>query len=177
MIQVESIRDWTPVWSMYETAFPRCERRSWEQHQRALATEAGFSCVQISRSFQPVALLFYWHLSGDLLFVEHLAVAEHCRGQGVGNAVLQWLQKMGKPIILEIEPVVDFVTERRRRFYHSAGFAELPYEHVQLPYHADTPPVPMHLLSWPGVLPEQMVMDFEQELRSRVMRYTDAVTG
>ncbi len=175
MIQVENIRDWAQVWALYETAFPRCERRSWAQHRRALASDPEFCCMQISRSSQLVGLLFYWRLSG-LLFVEHLAVAEHCRGQGVGHAVLQWLQQMGKPIILEIEPVVDSVTARRRQFYCSAGFVELPYEHVQLPYHADTPAVPMRLLSWPEGVSEQIVADFEKELHMRVMRYADAVT-
>lgn len=172
MICFGRVTDWPNVWALCESAFPRSERRSWAQHRRAMAAEPGFECVQVSRGGRVVALVFYWELQHGL-FVEHLAVAPECRGQGIGRAVLQWLQQKGQPIILEIEPVVDSLTRRRLSFYSAAGFSELPYEHVQLPYHADSAAVPLRLLSWPIAMTENQVIIFEQELRERVMQYVD----
>lgn len=139
-----------------------------------MAAGAGFECVQVHRDGQVVALVFYWRLPG-CLFVEHLAVLGKCRGQGIGRAVLQWLQAKAMPIILEIEPVVDYATRRRLEFYAAAGFVELPFEHEQLPFHADSPAVPMRLLSWPVAMTAAQIDDFERELRGRVMLYSDAV--
>lgn len=138
-----------------------------------MAVEPGFECVQVSRNAQAVGLVFYWQLS-QCLFVEHLAVDAACRGQGIGKAVLRWLQAKGRPIVLEIEPVTDSTTQRRLRFYTSAGFIELHMEHVQLPYHADSAAVPMRLLSWPIAMLPGEVGAFEKELRERVMCYADS---
>ncbi|MBR5894440.1 MAG: GNAT family N-acetyltransferase [Akkermansia sp.] len=161
------------LWQIYEDAFPREERRSWEQHCRAMLSEPGFYCMRLAQNGRSVGVLFYWQL-GDFYFLEHLAVRAADRGLGIGHAALQWLQTLGKPIILEIEPPVDDISRRRLTFYRSLGFSEQAQEHVQAAFHADTAAVPMSLLSWPTVQSDATVASFELLLRNVVMKYVDA---
>lgn len=176
MIRVTSVNSRSDVWLIYESAFPRSERRSRVQHELAMRSDPTFHCKQLMLGEKVVGLLFYWELP-SCLFVEHLAVAEQCRGLGVGTAALKWLQEQGKLLILEIEPPQDAPSRRRLAFYQAAGFVLLPYEHVQLPFHADTPSVPMRLLSWPCAAAASDVECLENCLRHTIMRYTDSVTN
>lgn len=163
----------TGMWAEYEAAFPREERRSWLQHCKAMEN-SDFFCMLLRHAGEPVCLLFYWRFPQGV-YVEHLAVCSRYRGQGWGHKALTWLQQQGEPIILEIEPPLCPQTQRRLRFYASAGFVELPYAHVQPPYHADTPPVPLRLMSFPHAWQADAVAAFEGFLREHVMRYSDAV--
>lgn len=176
MIRVTSVTSWPDVWRIYESSFPRFERRSRAQHERALKSADVFCCKQLVLDEAVVGLLFYWELP-KCLFVEHLAVAEACRGRGVGTAALKWLQEQGKLLILEIEPPLDTATCRRLEFYQNAGFELLPCEHEQLPFHADTPSVPMRLLSWPYPATAEEVACLENALRDTIMRYSDALSN
>ena len=176
MIRVTSVTSWPDVWQIYESSFPRSERRSRVQHERAVKSENTFHCKQLVLGDTVVGVLFYWELP-ECLFVEHLAVAEQWRGHGVGTAALKWLQEQGKLLILEIEPPLDAATCRRMEFYRSAGFELLSFEHEQLPFHADTGSVPMRLLSWPHPATKEEVDSLENALRENIMRYSDAVTN
>ena len=176
MIRVTSVTSLPVVWQIYESSFPRCERRSRSQHERAVRSADTFYCKQFVLDTEIVGLLFYWELP-QCLFIEHLAVAEPWRGRGVGTAALKWLQKQGKLLILEIEPPQDAATCRRREFYQNAGFELLPYVHEQLPFHADTHSVPMRLMSWPHAATAEEIDNFENALRDNIMRYSDALTN
>lgn len=155
---------------LYESAFPASERRGRGQHAAALA-DGAFHCLHLADAAGFVGILSYW-LWPQLCFVEHLAIAESRRGQGLGHRVLELLPK---PFILEIEPVVDAVTARRLAFYESAGLVRLPQPHVQLAYQAGQPEVPLWLLSKP-VLGEAEVARFEQLYHAGPMRYRDGGT-
>lgn len=134
---------------LYEKAFPFCERRSAAHHISKVAAETDFFATELSTDAgQFVGILYYWYWpQHSLLFVEHLAIAEHLRGRGYGHEALRLLQLPEICVILEIEPVADEQTARRLAFYESAGFVRLPYPHVQLPYHRGGNPVPLELLS------------------------------
>ena len=160
------------IWELYERSFPWCERRSLVAQRRAMASAEGFHCCKILRSGDVVGLMFYWQLP-QFIFVEHLAVVESCRGQGVGRSALALLGRKGLPIILEIELPTDEATDRRLQFYLSCGFVELSVEHVQLPFHEDSSPVPMRLLSWPAPMSAVDVALLEQYLKDVVMSFVD----
>lgn len=135
---------------LYEKAFPFCERRSEESHIAKVALEADFFAMELyTDAGMFVGILYYWYWpQHSLLFVEHLAIAEHLRGMGYGHEALRLVQLPGTCVLLEIEPVVDAQSTRRLAFYESAGFTRLPYPHVQLPYHCGGNPVPLELLSF-----------------------------
>lgn len=154
-------------WQLYETAFPASERRSRVQHAAALQ-DAAFHCLHLADEEGFAGILSYWQWPG-LSFVEHLAIVESRRGQGLGHRVLELLPQ---PFILEIEPVVDAPTARRLAFYESCGLVRLPQPHVQLAYQAGQPDVPLWLLSKPA-LSEAEVQRFEQLYHAGPMRYRD----
>ncbi|MBQ7023197.1 MAG: GNAT family N-acetyltransferase [Akkermansia sp.] len=156
------------LWQVYTEAFPREERRSWEQHCLAMDREECFCCLEMRDKGETVGLVFCWEMEQGV-FVEHLAVCAERRGQGLGHLMLECLQKWGKPLVLEAELPATETARRRLRFYRSAGFVILPDAHVQLPFHRDTPEVPMHLLSWPCAFTREAVKALEQFLRERVM--------
>lgn len=138
------------AWQLYESAFPRCERRSAASHRAAVTHETVFHAdeLRLRDGGDFAGILYYWQWPEySLCFVEHLAVQPELRGRGIGHAALELLRGTADCVLLEIEPVVDEQTARRLSFYRSAGFEPLPYEHVQLPYHVGDAPVPMVLLS------------------------------
>jgi hypothetical protein len=50
---------------------------------------------------------------------------------------------------LEIEPIVDEITQRRHNFYRKLGFKDNPIVHYQPPYHKNTQAVKLWLMSYP----------------------------
>lgn len=158
------------LWQLYQEAFPREERRSWHQQCRAMALEESFCCLEMREADVVVGLIFCWEMGGAV-FVEHFAVKAELRGRGLGRRMLEYLQNCGRPLVLEAELPLDEVAVRRLRFYQNAGFTILPVEHVQLPFHKDTPAVAMHLLSWPAPLGYEALKALELFLRERVMIY------
>lgn len=181
MLQVTRMRNagepgFAGVWELYRESFPRQERRPFRFHAEAMEREEDFVCLRLHGGTDPAVadgLLFYWHLPQGALYVEHLAIAASKRGQGWGYAALQYLESMGKPIILEIEPVVDDATRRRLRFYESAGYVRLPYPHAQLPFRRGGSPVPMELLCLRQAMPAAEVSSFQHYLQSHIMRYRE----
>ncbi len=157
-------------WQLYEVAFPARERRGGAQHAAALQ-DAAFHCLHLADEEGFAGILSYWQWTG-LCYVEHLAIAESRRGQGLGHQALELLPL---PCILEIEPVVDAATARRLAFYESAGLVRLTQLHVQLAYQAGQPEVPLWLLSKPA-LSEAEVARFEQLYHAGPMRYRDGET-
>lgn len=154
-------------WNLYESAFPVCERRGTALHTAALADPA-FHCLHISDAIGFVGLLSYWQWS-DLCYVEHFAIAESRRGQGLGHRVLKLLPE---PFILEIEPVENEITARRLAFYESCGMVRLSQQHVQLAYQRGMPDIPLWLLSRPA-LDAVAVQRFELLFLAGPMQYRD----
>lgn len=165
------------LWPLMEKAFPREERRDAGWHQHALEDE-DFHCCYLCDKGQFIGLACYW-VSEDFLYLEHLAIEEEHRDHGYGSAVLKQLQQdyAKLTILVEVEPPIDEQTRRRCVFYEKNGFMRLPDEHVQLPYHPDTAPVPLLLYVRARTNEDGMrhlLPRFEHYLHERVMLYRDA---
>lgn len=144
MLQFSRIRDaahpqFAALWQLYERSFPLEEQRPYRHHAQAMACEEGFVCMRLHDDEGLAGLLFYWELPQGCLYLEHLAVCSQRRGQGIGHQLMDLIASWHKPVILEIEPVVDISTQRRLRFYQSCGYVQLPYAHVQLPFRRGAP--------------------------------------
>ncbi len=77
------------------------------------------------------------------------------------------------PVLLEVEPPVDEITRRRVAFYQSHGLLlrdEVPY--IQPPYSPGLPPVPMCIMTSPGMTVSQVTACVE-ELRRVVYRCSE----
>lgn len=154
-------------WQLYESAFPTSERRGIGQHAAALQNPA-YHCLHLADESGFVGILAYWQWD-TLVYIEHLAIAPQRRGQGFGHNVLELFDTN---VIVEIEPAVDEETVRRLAFYESCGFLCLPQPHVQLPYQAGEPQIPLWLLCRPA-LDNDVVLQFEKHYLEGPMRYRE----
>lgn len=159
-------------WALYTGAFPKEERRAESEHLSALA-DSSFHCLHAEWGGEAAGLLTYWHWEeAQLLYVEHLAIAPHLRGQGLGHLLLQSLPAE-QSVILEIEPVADAATARRLHFYESAGFHMLPYPHLQLAYQKGCADIPLQLLGR-GVMNPSVHAEFLRRYHAGPMQYRQA---
>ncbi len=159
-------------WALYEAAFPAEERRTLACQRAAMVEQGAFHCLRLEQGGAFAGIAFYWQTEA-FIYLEHLAVAASRRGQGIGHLALELLCGQGVPLILEIEPVVDDLTERRWRFYRSAGFHMLPYAHLQPCYRRGDAPMPLTLLSYPHAMGEAEVAAYEGFMHAVVGHYTE----
>ncbi len=139
---------WEMVLSLYENAFPYCERREASAFAAALEDER-FHCMLIHDDDEtPVGFLTWWD-AGTYLYLEHFATLPAVRGRGYGRAVLDIMKQTGRLLVLEAELPEDELTRRRVGFYTRAGFITNPHRHLQPPYHADKVILEMRLMTYP----------------------------
>ncbi len=161
-------------WALYEAAFPVEERRTLACQRVAMEEQGSgaFHCLRLEQGGTFAGIAFCWQ-APQFLYVEHLAIAPQRRGQGLGHLALAELGGRGLPLILEIEPVACAATERRWRFYRSAGFHRLPYEHWQPGYRRADAPLQLELLSRPHAMGAAEVATYEAFMARTVAHYTE----
>ncbi len=153
--------DWMFACRLYETSFPPTERRSLVLQEEFLAHSHYHFDVWYDGD-APIAVLGWWDFR-RLRFFEHLAVDTSRRSSGYGKKIMRTMMRMwDKPILLEIEPPVDEMTRRRRRFYTKLGFIENDFDHLQTSYCDPDAGVPLRVLSWPGPLEPELYVEFLQ---------------
>ena len=111
--------------TLYEASFPPNERRTREDHLRALQDEDFFPLGAVEDG-KLLADVFLWETE-DFCYLEHFAVQPSLRGHGTGSTLLRQLLQREKPLILEIELPEDEITCRRKHFYERNGLCAQPY--------------------------------------------------
>lgn len=140
-----------PSYHIYEYSFPRNERRS-RENLASIFSRTDYSFIAVKQQDSVVAVLCYWLFEGSrgpFVYLEHIAADQSVRGGGLGSKMLDHLKSLGLPIILEIEPVVDDITQSRLSFYERAGFVLNDYSHTQPAYHADESSLDLRIMSYP----------------------------
>lgn len=137
--------DFSILVTLYEQSFPVVERRELP----ALIEKLGdrrmhFAAVLLEA--QIVGFVVYWQFDG-FLYVEHLALFPELHGKGIGSEVLKMVQKIGYPVLLEVEIPYDEVSSNRVKFYNKSGFQALNIPYFQPPYRFGESLLPMMLFS------------------------------
>lgn len=95
---------------------------------------------------EPVGFITYWHLE-DFYYVEHFAIDPNQRNGGYGRQLLDFLsQKLGKPIVLEVELPTEEMAQRRINFYKRQGYVLWENDYFQPPYRPGFDILPMSLM-------------------------------
>ena len=130
---------------LFEEAFPEQERPPFS---RLRQRDAGkFHFLVAENGDDPVGILTYWTFD-DLVYVEHFAIDEALRNQGLGKAVfLNFLSQQTEQVVLEVELPDTEEADHRVEFYASMGFYSNPQHYVQPSYHDDDRSVPMIIMS------------------------------
>ena len=146
------------AFALYESSFPIEERRDNYEQQRVLKKDAyHFDLIMDNDDF--IGLMLYWE-TNHFVFLEHFATCPKLRGKGFGKNALDLLKTKNKTIILEIEPPIDEMTQRRYEFYKRNGFVMNPYYHIQAKYHLGDEDLELKVLSYPNLLTKEDYSSF-----------------
>ena len=153
---------------LYEESFPLHERRTAESQSAALAEEDyHFNLIFDDDIF--LGLLLCWETRG-FVYVEHFCILPELRGKNYGAMALELLSRGGKGVILEIDPLVDDISVRRKNFYERAGYRTNGFEHVHPPYRRGFNGHRLVIMSSPAPLSEEEYKIFARYLSETVMR-------
>lgn len=130
---------------LFEEAFPEQERPPFSTIRHRDAGKFHFLVAE--NGDDPVGILTYWTFD-ELVYVEHFAIAEELRNQGLGKAVfLNFLSQQTEQVVLEVELPNTEEADHRIEFYASMGFYQNPQPYLQPSYHGDNRSVPMIIMS------------------------------
>ena len=131
---------------LFESAFPEDERPDFEVlgHRDS---RFHFMVAATADDDEPVGILSFWDFE-DFTYVEHFAIDEELRGQGLGKAVfLNFMSQRTGQVVLEAELPHDEVSEHRVEFYATMGFDCCPQRYEQPSYRKGGRKVPMVVMS------------------------------
>ena len=154
--------------ALYAMSFPHHEQREAASQAGILRDEEYHFCL-IYDGTAFVGLVLYWE-TARWIYIEHLCIAPELRNRKYGERTLSALKERGKVLILEIDPPVDPVSVRRKKFYERCGFAENPYRHIHPPYHRENSGHVLVVMTYPAAISQEEYGTFSDYLRGRVMR-------
>lgn len=142
------------------SAFPQEERRELDLQRDFTDNNSSFyNNIVLGENAQPVGFITYWDFD-DFFYVEHFAISPDARNGGYGKKVLEALhQKLGKPVVLEVEMPEDEMSKRRIGFYNRMGYVVWEKDYKQPPYRAGDGFLPMYIMALGDLNPEK---DFER---------------
>ena len=132
--------------SLLESAFPAEERPSFEAMERR-GDEYRLCVVQ--KDEKNIGVFGYWTF-GKTVYIEHFAISEPLRNNGLGGEVLDTFLTQfdnSTQVVLEVEHPDNSLAQRRIDFYQRHGFTANDFKYLQPPYHAGDGFLPMLLLS------------------------------
>lgn len=153
---------------LYAQSFPYHEQRE-PSSQTAIMEEPAYHFDLIFDEKEFVGIILSWQTE-DSIYIEHFCIMPKLRGCGYGRQTLALFADLGKTVILEIDPPVDEVAIKRKRFYESVGYVDNPFYHVHPPYHCDHKGHELVVMSYPEALSEMQYQRFNDYLRATVMK-------
>ena len=124
--------DLTAIRSLYEDAFPECERKPFDIMVSAIGHGLDICAIEEGGSFVGLAITL---VHGGVALLDYFAVAPHRRGCGIGAAALDLLKEKysGQALLIEIEDPSDEcdnreIRVRRLGFYRRCGMKIMPYK-------------------------------------------------
>ena len=153
--------------ALYSDCFPYHEQRETASQTAVMANpEYHFTLIQEHNAF--IGCVLYWE-TANFIYVEHFFIHPERRNNAYGKRTLEWLCAKGKSVILEIDPINDDISARRKGFYERCGFTANPYPHIHPPYHAGIKGHDLIVMSSPEMLSADQYSAFNQYLHDRVM--------
>ena len=146
-IQSPSDPVWFFVTACLEEAFPVAERRSSES-LAALFNHSEMTCQVILLDDTPIGVFNTWDLS-LFRYIEHFTIVPSLRGKGFGKRVLHdYVRQVPPPVILEVEPPISTIAQRRIQFYENEEFVLCPNAYCQPAYDACKKQVTLQLMEY-----------------------------
>lgn len=157
---------------IYEEAFPRDERREWNQLLE-LISNPKFSLKAVYSENKLIGFISQWNLD-KFCFIEHFAISENERGKGFGSMVIKQIQNdYLTPIILEVEKPLTNAAIRRITFYKQLNFKVLNGSYYQPPYSIEKNKVKMVLMSYSNTIMKQNFKEVKIKIHQTVYNYSE----
>ncbi|ASA25863.1 GNAT family N-acetyltransferase [Paenibacillus donghaensis] len=162
------------IFAIMQRSFPDNEYRTFEG-QLALLNNPHYRLItDTDQSGTIIAFLACWEFP-KFRFVEHLAVDPDIRGGGIGKQLmLTYMKQSDKPVLLEVEPPLQEMAQRRVGFYERLGFHLNPYPYVQPPLREGQAELPLCIMTSPQPVEEQEFLRFREVLYREVYRTVSA---
>lgn len=153
---------------LYGVSFPIFEQRTVDQQQRAFCTPS-YQLRAFVEDGVFVGFIASWDLS-ECIYIEHFAISAELRGAGYGSAVLRdFVSEASKTVVLEIDPIVDQISESRLKFYTKCGFVADRHSHTHPAYRVGYAAHPLVVLCAGRELTDLQYATFNRELTQIVM--------
>lgn len=92
------------------------------------------------------------------------------KSEGNGTKLLEaFVHSVSKTVLLEIDPIVDAISEAHLRFYERCGFHQNPYPHTHPPYREGYESHPLVVLTSGRRIAEDEYHRFKSDLETVVM--------
>jgi ribosomal protein S18 acetylase RimI-like enzyme len=162
------------IYAIMEASFPVSEFRT-REGQRALLTDPRYRLItDYDNQGRVTAFIAAWEFS-VFRFVEHIAVHPAVRGQGLGDKMMRdYIAESITPVLLEVEPPLNEWSRRRVGFYERLGFFLNPFEYRQPPLREGLSDLPLKIMSYAQLLPEEAFSLFKETVYSHVYKVTDS---
>ena len=152
--------------ALYKISFPMHEQREALSQTQILQQNAyHFDVVCDGSEF--VGEILYWDMDGAF-YIEHFCVLPAMRNKHYGQRILTAYSST--PLLLEIDPPVDEISNRRKGFYERCGFVANPYFHVHPAYHRGNAGHELVVMSAPRMLELNEYERFRHYLQNIVMK-------
>lgn len=151
---------------LYRISFPLHEQRE-SASQIEILGNPDYHFDVVCDGNNLVGEILYWNI-GNALYIEHFCVLPSMRNKHYGQKILAALQD--RPLILEIDPPVDAISQRRKGFYERCSFVENPYSHTHPPYHKGNAGHDLVVMSSPKLLTPDEYEVFRNALHNTVMK-------
>ncbi len=159
------------VYDILKKSFPISERRPYHEQKALLSNPLYRIYVCKSETGEIMAFFAVWSFDG-FAFIEHFAVNENYRGEGIGAKVLQELiSTLDCPICLEVEPPDNEISQRRIGFYTRNGFRLNEYDYMQPPISKGRKKIPLMIMSYPEKISEEVFKHYKKVLYAEVYKY------
>lgn len=158
------------VYKIMFESFPVDERRTFDEQIELLSNPLFEIFVWKDENAGDVKGFISIYRLEEFCFVEHFAVSEKYRNDGIGRSVLEKLLEWQEKVCLEVEPPVTEQARRRIEFYRRNGFYLNEYPYMQPPISKGTKSVPLMIMTTGGEIDESEFLRVKNELYSKVYR-------
>lgn len=152
---------------LYQISFPLHEQREASSQAMILHDDTyHFELIYDEGIF--VGIVLYWE-NLDYIYIEHFCILPEMRNKQYGQRALSLLKEQKNTLILEIDPPIDSVSEKRKGFYERCGFVENPYAHIHPPYHKGCNGHKLVIMSSPAAISQAEYAVFYTHLQDKIM--------
>lgn len=165
--------EFEPVYRILSESFPVDEKRTFDQQKEVLSHPLFEIFVWKDHENADVKGFISLYRLQDFCYVEHFAVGEKYRNEGIGQSVLKELLAKEHKICLEVEPPVTQQAIRRIEFYRRNGFYLNEYPYFQPPIAKGKNAIPLLLMTSGAPIDEHEFARIKKSLYLHVYHVRD----